>query len=210
MIEVKLSREVSSEIRVTYRLDPPTSEDYSHSPQPLVFAPGETAKTIEVDTTQDMLAEDEEIFAVELLLSSTTAGVSLGRDEATVTITDDALRATIEGDASVDEGEAAVYTVTVTGGTFGTGEDDQVTVTWSTEGSSATPNEDFRPASDTLVLRRGGAVGDVHDSAPKTTTSRNSARIIVGEPDGADRRRRRNRSGANRSTSENHDRRQRR
>ena len=98
--------------------------------------------------------------------------MSLGRNVATVTITDDALRATIEGPASVDEGDEAVYTVTVTGGTFGTGEDDQVTVTWSTENSSATPNDDFTPASGTLVI---GAeepsatftIGTVDDEIPE-------------------------------------------
>ena len=85
-------------------------------------------------------------------------GVSLGRNVATVTITDDALRATIEGPASVDEGDDAVYTVTVTGGTFGTGEDDQVTVTWSTEGGSAT--------SERRLL------ADRRDAGPQTRKSR--------------------------------------
>ena len=154
MIEVKLSKEVSSQVSVTYSLDPQPDTDYSNPTpvSPLVFAPGETAKTIEVKTTQDTLAEDEETFTVTLTLPDPPTGVSPGRSVARVTITDDALRATIEGDASVDEGEAAVYTVTVTGGTFGTGDDDEVTVTWSTEESSATPNDDFTPASGTLVL----------------------------------------------------------
>ena len=155
MIEVILSKMVSSDVTVSYTLAnvaPISGDDYAHSPENLVFMPGDTAKTIEIQTTQDSLAEDEETFRVMLELSSPPTGVSLGRDEATVTITDDALRATIEGPASVNEGDDAVYTVTVTGGTFGTGEDDQVTVTWSTENSSATPNDDFTPTSGTLVI----------------------------------------------------------
>ena len=154
MIEVKLSKMVSSVVIVSYMLAnvAPTSDaDYVHAPENLDFMPGDTAKTIEVDTEQDTLAEDEEKFTVTILLVRQVAGVSLGRSEATVTITDDALRATIEGPASVDEGDEAVYTVTVTGGTFGTGEDDQVTVTWSTDAGSAS-SDDFSPTGGTLVL----------------------------------------------------------
>ena len=155
MIEVKLSKEVSSQVSVPFGLDPQPDTDYGGPTptSPLVFMPGDTAKTIEVKTTPDTLAEDEETFTVTLRQPSpAVTGVSLGRNEATVTITDDALRATIEGPASVNEGDDAVYTVTVTGGTFGTGEDDQVTVTWSTEDSSATPIDDFMPASGPLVI----------------------------------------------------------
>ena len=177
MIEVKLSKEVSSQVSVTFELAPQPGADYGGPTpaSPLVFMLGDKAKTIEVATTQDTLAEDEETFTVTLVtlaLSPQVAGVSLGRSEATVTITDDALRATIEGPASVNEGDDAVYTVTVTGGTFGTDEDDQVTVTWSTEDSSATPNDDFMPASGTLVI---GAeepsatftIGTVDDDIPE-------------------------------------------
>ena len=151
MIEVMLSKMVSSDVTVSYTLNPAAGDDYEHIPENLVFMPGDTAKTIEVDTEPDTLAEDEEPFTVTISLVGQVAGVSLGRSEATVTITDDALRATIEGPASVNEGDSAEYTVTVTGGTFGTGEDDQVTVTWSTEGGSAT-SADFSPTGGTLVL----------------------------------------------------------
>ena len=155
MIEVKLSKEVSSQVSVPFGLNPlPDDTDYfaPNPVSPLVFMPGDTAKTIEIETKPDTLAEDEETFTVTLNPPSPVViGVSLGRNVATVTITDDALRATIEGPASVNEGDDAVYTVTVTGGTFGTGEDDQVTVTWSTEGGSAT-SADFSPTGGTLVL----------------------------------------------------------
>ena len=154
MIEVTLSKIVSSDVRVTYALAnvaPTSAADYDHTQQDLVFIPGETAKTIEIQTTQDTLAEDEEKFTVTLTLSNPPTGVEPGRTVATVTITDDALRATIEGPASVDEGDAAVYTVAVTGGTFGTGEDDQITVTWSTAESRAS-SDDFSPTGGTLDL----------------------------------------------------------
>ena len=81
MIEVKLSRMVSSPVTVTYDLDPTPSTDYSAgSPERLVFEPGDTAKTIEVRTTPDTLAEDEETFTVTLSLTSPPPGVEPGRD----------------------------------------------------------------------------------------------------------------------------------
>ena len=119
---------------------------------------GEREATFPVPTVDDTTAEASETFTLTLsalMLGGTPVtpadGISFGDNTATATITDDALTATIEGDASVDEGEAAVYTVSVAGGTFGT-EDEEVTVTWSTEDSSATANDDFAPASGTLII----------------------------------------------------------
>ena len=165
MIEVKLSKMVSSAVTVSYRLAnvaPTSAEDYVHTPENLVFMPGDTAKTIEVDTEQDTLAEDEETFTVTISLEGQVTGVSLGRSVATVTITDDALRATIEGPASVNEGDSAEYTVTVTGGTFGTGEDDQVTVL-EHGGQQRDAERRLHACQRHAGHRRGGAVGDVHD-----------------------------------------------
>ena len=51
MIEVKLSKMVSSAVTVSYTLAnvaPTSGDDYDHTPEDLVFMPGETAKTIEV------------------------------------------------------------------------------------------------------------------------------------------------------------------
>ena len=156
MIEVRLSKIVSSAVTVGYTLAnvaPTSGADYSHTQADLVFMPGDTAKTIEVRTTPDSLAEDEETFTVTLEPPDPeVTGVSLGRSEATVTITDDALRATIKGPASVNEGDEAEYTVTVTGGTFGTGEDDQVTVSWSTEENGATSADFSSPTSGMLTI----------------------------------------------------------
>ena len=171
LITVELSGEVDSEVSVSYTIaagTPPAtahtgSECSEHDGDQDFLEPsaqarsvsiprGETTATILIKTCDDTVAEASETFTVTLQPITSPDDVSRGERQATVTITDDALTATIEGDASVDEGEAAVYTVTVTGGTFGTGEDDQVTVTWSTEDSSATPNDDFTPASGTLVI----------------------------------------------------------
>ena len=132
--------------------------DFCPDPGSVEIPAGETEATFPVPTVDDTTAEASETFTLTLsalMLDGTAVtpadGISFGDGTATATITDDALTATIEGDASVGEGEAAVYTVSVAGGTFGT-EDEEVTVTWSTEDSSATANDDFSPASGTLVI----------------------------------------------------------
>ena len=153
MVEVKLSKMVSSSVTVSYSLAnvaPTSGDDYGHTPAALVFMPGETAKTIEIQTTQDSLAEDEEKFTVTLGTPTVTpalTGVSLGRNVATVTITDDAVTVSLSGDGEVNEGEAAEYTVSVTGFT---GEDD-IIVSYSVDGETATP-QDYSPSSGTLTL----------------------------------------------------------
>ena len=179
MIEVKVSKEVSSPVSVTYSLNPPPGMDYSNPTplSPLVFAAGETAKTIEIQTTQDTLAEDEEKFTVTLQRHRTATATVVEPVQLSSNGYDHRRRvaATIEGPASVDEGDAAVYTVTVTGGTFGTGEDDQVTVTWSTEESKRdVPTTSRRPAGRWTSARKSRRRRS--RSRPRTTTSRNSAR----------------------------------
>ena len=116
----------------------------------LEIAAGETAATFTVVTRGDELAEASETFRVtldEVSGSPLPDGVNFGVKESIATITDDALTATVTGPASVEEGLSAEYTVTVTGGIG----DEEVTVTWSTEDSSATA-DDFSPTSGTLVL----------------------------------------------------------
>ena len=156
MIEVKLSKMVSSAVTMTHELAPAVSppaasatDDYgTATPTPLTFMPGETAKTIEVPITQDMLAEDEEKFTVRLTLSNPIpAGVSLGRNPATVTITDDALTVSLSGDRTVNEGEAAEYTVSVSGFTG----EDEIIVRYTVESDTAT-SQDYSPSSGTLTL----------------------------------------------------------
>ena len=160
MFTVELSGKVSKEVTFTYRTAeemPPSADedvDYTRADDDRTIMPGETTTTITVETSDDELAEASERFTLtvsNLRLENTEVtdadGISFGDASATATITDDALTATIEGPASVNEGEDAVYTVSVTGG----GGDEQVTVTWSTEGSSAT-SDDFSPTTGTLTL----------------------------------------------------------
>ena len=150
MIEVKLSKMVSSAVTVSYTLNPANndSNDYDHTPENLVFMPGDMAKTIEIQTTQDSLAEDEEKFTVTLGgPTPAVPGVSLGRRVATVTITDDAVTVSLSGDRTVNEGEAAEFTVSAAGITG----EDEIIVSYTVESDTAT-SQDYSPSSGTLTL----------------------------------------------------------
>ena len=111
---------------------------------------GETTAMILVKTLDDMLAEATEIFTVTITLpQGTPVGVTVGDASGSVTITDDALTATVVGPTEVEEGSEAEYTVTLTGGG---GEAEDVTVTFSTGDSTATAGVDFAPAGGTVTI----------------------------------------------------------
>ena len=73
-------------------------------------------QTIAVTTRQDTLAEAAETFTVTLVATTLPDGVTLGTATATGTINDDdTLTAAVTGAATVAEGAAASFPVTVLG-----------------------------------------------------------------------------------------------
>ena len=118
---VSLDGEVAVDVTVTPVFAHVTTVDADFPSAPSLGAvpimAGETTATFTVETMGDMLAEDTETFTVTLTGLSLPSpwptangepdGIELGTEKATGTITDDALTATIEGPASVDEGDAA-------------------------------------------------------------------------------------------------------
>ena len=145
-----------------------SGSDYCNDADPAIeleFLPGETTKTITVKTYDDELAESSETFAVTLSSLQVTdsgggsvsleqAGVSLGDATATVTITDDALTATLRGQTQVNEGDAAEYTVSLSGFP---GEAD-VIVNFDVAGT-ATAGQDYSPASGSVTIPSGDRSG---------------------------------------------------
>ncbi|MDE0335549.1 MAG: M10 family metallopeptidase C-terminal domain-containing protein, partial [Defluviicoccus sp.] len=115
-VTVSLDRASSEDVTVWWRTadDTAGSGDYSGrtTKQKLVFKPGETSRTIEIDTTDDAVHERSETFAVTL---SDPSGATLGADHtATVTITDNDARPKIAiADATVTEGGTAQVTVSL-------------------------------------------------------------------------------------------------
>ena len=111
-------------------------------------------KIIEVDVVGDAVDEVDETFTVTLSLASgetdaTISGTAGTAGTATGTITDDdASRTLTVSDAAVDEGDAAQFTVTLSGAVAA-----DVTVAWRTvDGTAKVENGDYEKQSGTLTF----------------------------------------------------------
>jgi hypothetical protein len=145
--------------------------DYATAVGTVTFAPGETARTVAVTVTGDLIDEFDETFTLNL---TNAVNAVLGTAVATGTITDDdAPVSAAIADASVAEGNAGTtplaFTVTLSAASGKT-----VTVDWSTAAGSATAGADYSSASGTLTF------------APGETTKTVSVNVLgdtVDEPD---------------------------
>ena len=160
---VEMSGAVSTAVQVSYATENGTAEsgtgkDYTAASGTLTYNPGASLRqTLTVNTSDDTLNESTETFSVKLTASTLPAGVALGAATATGSITDlDALEASVTANAaSVDEGETATFTVSLTGGTSTA----PVVVRYSV-GGSATSGDDYTPpASRTLTIGPGTSSG---------------------------------------------------
>ena len=115
----------------------------------LTVSAGTTSGTFAVTTREDTLAEGGETFTVTLAASGVLPpGVSLGTATATGTIDDDdPLTAAVRVASEVIEGEAAEFTVTLTGGTSTA----PVEVSYAV-GGTATAGTDYTALSEPLAL----------------------------------------------------------
>ena len=170
MVTVELSGMVGGQVGVSFIIapgvppatgvascTPPSAQnDYLTPASPSVNIPkGETTGMIPIETCDDKSAEASEKFTLTLgTLTVVDAGgtaipgvvVSPGNDTATVTITDDALTASVRGPDTVNEGDSAEYTVSVSGLT-----DEEIVVTYTVTSETAT-SQDYSPSSGTLTL----------------------------------------------------------
>ena len=160
---VTLSGAVASAVELSWSTSNGTAaagSDYTAvSSGAVTFAADSTAsRTLSVSTLPDTLAEGDETFTLRLSGSGLPAGVSLGTATATGTITDDeTLSAAVTADAAtVVEGSAATFTVTLTGGESTA----PVTVTYTVAGT-ATSGTDYTAPSGTLTLGAGAASGTI-------------------------------------------------
>ncbi|MCY4601094.1 MAG: sulfatase-like hydrolase/transferase [Acidobacteria bacterium] len=152
---VNLSAASGREVTVAYATADGTATqgtDYAAASGTLGFAPGETAKTVEVATTQDELDEEDETF--ELALSSpTNAEVPAAGATATGTIRDDdtALpELSIQDGASGEDSGTITFTVELAPASSS-----DVTVGYATSGDTATQEIDYVAASGTLAFAAG-------------------------------------------------------
>ncbi len=161
---VELSGAVSSAVQVTYATENGTAEsgtgkDYTaRAATTLTFSPNAALRqTLTVATLDDTLNEATETFAVKLTALSLPDGVALGQASATGRITDDdPLTATVTAKAeSVDEGQTATFTVSLTGGTSTA----PVVVHYSLGGSATSGDDYTAPVSRTLTIGSGTSSG---------------------------------------------------
>ncbi len=129
-----------------------SSSDFTEKSGTLTIAHGVSTKTVTIDTSADILPEQDENFTVTL--SNPTGGASLGSvTTSTVTIRDDDAAGTLQlasPGPSVTEGEDAVFTVYRSDGTAG-----EITVDYTSSTGTATSGADFTAASGTLTFPAG-------------------------------------------------------
>ena len=133
--------------------------DYIGNDGILTFSPGEVAKTVTVETTDDLLdEEDAETFIVALSVFDTatfSGGVANMRVTATINDNDPVPSVTVD-DAMADEGEIAVFTVTLSAMSGR-----EVTVDYATADGSATAGSDYTGSNGTLTIAEGTTMGTV-------------------------------------------------
>ena len=117
--------------------------DYDSESGTLTFEPGELQMPIDVRTLTDTNSEDDEMFTVEL---SSPDNATLADGTATGTITEVALPALSIQDATVVEGGAAEFTVTLTPASGQT-----VTVRYGTSDGTAEAGTDYTRADNRLL-----------------------------------------------------------
>ena len=179
---VALTGSVQSDVEVSYRTSDGSAgaSDYTGvSATALTFTGGETSKTVTVATTEDDLNEAAETFTVELTEVSFPAGVSLGTSSALGTIVDDdPVIAVVSADeASVDEGDDAVFTVTLSGGTRAA----DVVVDYTVSGAGgATAGDDYTAPSPTkLTIGTGATTGKITVETHTDTVLDRGEKVVV-------------------------------
>ena len=154
--EVTLTPATSQTVTVRYATADVTTmadSDYTPMTDTLTFTAGETRKTISIETLDDMERESDERFTVTL---SSPSGATLNDEMGEGTIKDDAdggptMSELSIGDASVAEGLAAEFVVTLTPPSSET-----VTVRYATADVTTMAGSDYTtPMTDTLTFTAG-------------------------------------------------------
>ena len=152
---VSLTNPSADTVAVDYRVADGTASvadaDLFYASGPLTFAPGETSKTVTVQTRGDTKYETDETFRLEL---SNVAGATLGADGVGTIRNDDAVPAVRIATGSVVEGNSGtkpmIFIVTLTNPSY-----QAVTVDYATANGTATAGSDYTAASGTLSFAPG-------------------------------------------------------
>ena len=125
----------------------------------LVFDPGDTSKTIDLNIIDDVLDEDDETVIVELSNPGGPDGVLGGVQQHTYTIRDERPRVEFKAPASKDREDAIVSSIPVVLSWEGM---ETITVDYEVAtGGTATSGDDYTLASGTLTFNVGDTVEEI-------------------------------------------------
>jgi fibro-slime domain-containing protein/uncharacterized repeat protein (TIGR01451 family) len=122
--------------------------DYEETSGTLVFAPGETEKTVTVATASDALDEPEEAF--EVVLSNATEAVAFDARATVQVIDDDEAPSYSIADVQVTEGGAVELTVSLSAPSG-----QQIELGYTTADGTALAGSDYTATSGTLTIPAG-------------------------------------------------------
>ena len=154
---VNLSRSVAVDVTVAWSATAGTAEssDYSPDSGTVTFPAGSSTRTITIAITNDLLSETSESFTVTLgsitsgLSSQASVDTSAGSATATIAASDP-ITVTLSGPSTVNEGDIATYTVSLSpSGVIPT---EGLTVSYATADGTATAGSDYTAASGTLTF----------------------------------------------------------
>ena len=155
---VTLSKSVDADVTVAWSATAGTAgpSDYSPDSGRVTFPAGSSAgetRTITVAVTNDLLSETSESFTVTLGTITTSSQVSVDATagSATATIAEsDPITVTLSGPSTVNEGDTATYTVSLSpSGVIPT---ESLTVSYATADGTAMAGSDYTAASGTLTF----------------------------------------------------------
>ena len=173
---VRLSAASGLAVTVAYRTVDGTAvagSDYTATSGTLRFEPGETTRTVAVETLADELAEDTEQFTVELGAAS-GATLSDGTGEGTITDDDDPPELSIDDVPAVSEGETAEFTVRLSAASG-----KAVSVSYRTEDGTAVAGSDYTSASGELRFEPGETTQTVSVETLEDELSEDAERFTV-------------------------------
>ena len=150
--EVTLSEQSGQDVTVRVRTSNGTARsgsDYDAVDTTLTFSPGDTRKTVDVQTTADDDHEEDETFTVRLS-SPNGATIDDGTGDGTITNDDAPPRLSID-DVTVEEGRTAEFEVTLDASSHV-----PVTVQYATKDGTAIAGWDYTTTEPSLSRRATG------------------------------------------------------
>ena len=170
-----------------------TNADYTGVTGTLVFAPGQTLKTVRIELTDDTAVQLMDSFVLKLTGSPTNA--SIARAWTRISIVDNDTVVTTPdiyaSDLTVDETAGTVSLPVTLGKTHGQRSNSPVTVDYavtSLTGDTATAGSDYTAATGTLTFAPGQSVKNIPVAITNDTTTEGAEHfhVVLSNPTGGE------------------------